>query len=167
MEGNAIAVCNKLTTHIKPEVREAAAKCLAQIVFAPAGKLRAIEQDAVPVLIGLCDDTYPRVLAQAAGALMGIAIADEGKQAIVDHGFLPLLNLLTHGQPMVVVNTIRAISSVAAHPKGREVALANGAVGMLEAISEDEASCCHFDSLLSRSLAPAADKALRVLKWTP
>jgi hypothetical protein len=162
LDCGATGLCTSMLSHAGTGVREQAAACIGAIAaFSPAGKTQAIRSGAVPLLLGLLRDGDHRVRAAAAGALMAVAIDDDGKRALSSDGVPRLVACLTDGEsPLVRLNAMRTVASLAALPAAREKLLAAGAV---DALRVALAEVGEGDALL----AGAGEIALGAVQWKP
>ena len=88
----------------------------------------AIECGAIEIIIELLKDSDRLVRSAAAGALMTITTADEGKQAIISFDEIKkrnsvslLAELLNEKDDILTTNTLKCIANIAVHPKAREI----------------------------------------------
>lgn len=153
----AARCCIALLAHKSAEVRHLAALNIASLAFSPEGKVQAIRGDGVPTLLELMRDGDDRVRASAAAAMMGIVTDDSGKEAVIEEGVESLVTCLMDSTTLVVLNTLKCVSTVAAHPKARKLLNDADVVPLIQTIYDDGIG----------ALRPSAKTAIAAVTWTP
>lgn len=140
----------------------ACAECLCELTFDVQGKREVIAHPgAVALLVSLCSFTPP-LAAAAASVLMGVAIENDGKAAIIAAGVAPLVALVTPSSHAYgCACACRTLSVVAADPAGR------AALGSSADSAALEAHLAACSKLSSPMVSRAATAALRTIQWKP
>jgi hypothetical protein len=122
------------------ELIAVACECLGQLTFDERCKREVIDTptNAVASLVQLCGSPNAAVAAAAASCLMGTAIANDGKNAILAAGIRPILTLLApEASSAGQLYASKTLASIASHPDGRAALLEIPfATAMLKALAE-------------------------------
>jgi hypothetical protein len=131
---------------------------LALLAFSTEGKAAAVAANVVPALCSMMAwDAASMEREAAAGAAMVIAVDDDGKRVFVEYGLEPFVSLLSDAESMVRINAMRAITTIAANPKGRAAWRALGVDARLARIVEGSGTGVEHD---------VAVKAIEAVSWT-
>ena len=154
---SAMTVFISLLTHDNPNIRGKAARDIMTLSFPLKGKECAVSEDAIPALVPLLEDSSNFVRAQVSGALMSISITTQGKIDCLKWGAIPkLIPLILDPTPEVQLNTIKVLTTLSEHPRGRE-----SLQETVERLSDIAARS--GDEYIRR----AAEVAVRVITWKP
>ncbi|CAH2295411.1 radial spoke head 14 homolog [Pelobates cultripes] len=156
LSAGAVDILKRKLTHPSVEIRSKAAYAIMQICVPLAGKDRVCQEEVVPLLIQLLEDSDSEVRANAAGSLMNITITTRGKYAAYHAGAIPkLLSLVNDSQSRVRLNCLKALTTLSEAPEGRNLLLKD--VSLIQG--------CLADS--SEAVRRAATIALQVIQWKP
>ncbi|XP_053326350.1 radial spoke head 14 homolog [Spea bombifrons] len=156
LSAGAVGILKKKLSHPLVGIRRNAACALMDICVPREGKNRVCQEDVVPLLVQLLDDSDAEVRANVAGALMNITITTQGKYAAFHCGAIPkLLALVTDGHSRVRLNCLKALTTLSEAPEGRKVLLQD--VNIVQG--------CLMDT--SEAVRRAADIAVQVILWKP
>jgi len=180
LDGACVQVCTQLLQKQlgrdapSPPVVCGCATALMYTAVPPAGKRQLIEQGSIAALMCIlthASTTDAPAAAAACGALMNVLVDDDAKREALSIGAEPLLDSLrsavheyaASGAHMgTVLNALRALATLAAHPGGRQIVL-EGA--LLQLIDDDivPAAKARGNSTLER----LAGKTRAVVAWRP
>lgn len=132
---------------------------------AEIAKITAIEENAVPTLLGLLTDDQQGVRAAAAGALMAVTTTDEGKRRMVSEGaesniesVNTLVNLLRESNSLIKTNALKCIANIAVHPRARaQMKASESCMALLNQ------ACESSDGLIAKH----ASIAKKAVLWNP
>ncbi|KAJ7423745.1 radial spoke head 14 [Willisornis vidua] len=156
LAAGAVAVLKEKLTHPSAAIRSKAASVLLEISSHPEGKIAVCEEDVIPVLVSLLEDTDPEVQASAAGALMFAMVTPQGRSWALGAEALPaLLRLVGAGGSPARLNALRALALLAELPAGRA------------ALQEHTGTVRQRLRDPSRAVQRAALSALRAIEWKP
>ncbi|NWU80593.1 RSP14 protein, partial [Onychorhynchus coronatus] len=152
----AVAALKEKLTHPSAAIRSKAAQVLLQISSHPEGKLAVCEEEVIPVLVVLLEDTDPAVQASATGALMFALVTPQGRSsAMAAEAIPPLLKLVAEETSRARLNAIKALTLLAELPEGREALLGRTATFQ---------ECLHDPR---EAVKRAAQSAIRAIEWKP
>ncbi|NXF81900.1 RSP14 protein, partial [Sclerurus mexicanus] len=116
----AVAVLKEKLTHPSAAIRSKAACVLLDISSHAEGKVAVCEEEVIPVLVSLLEDTDPEVQASATGALMfAMVTPQEGKVAVCEEEVIPVLvSLLEDTDPEVQASATGALMFAMVTPQG-------------------------------------------------
>ncbi|XP_053557971.1 radial spoke head 14 homolog [Bombina bombina] len=156
LNSGAVFVLKDKLNHKSVGIRRKAACALMGISVPLTGKDKVCQEDVVPLLVHLLEDSDTMVRANAAGALMNVTVTTQGKYAALGCGAIPkLLALLGDGCSKVRLNCLKALTTLSEAPEGRKVLLQN--VNQIQGYVEDP----------SEAVRRAAAIAVRVIQWKP
>lgn len=181
LDGDCVAVVTKLlagqlsgSESVDTCIVRGAAGTLMWAAVPQDGKRQLIEAGALPLLLhALSGELVPSdsARAAAAGALMNAVVDDAGKRVVLDEGIQPLLDALQSsaqaygdcGQQLsLLLNTLRAVATLAAHPLGRRAALDAGVLHTVDTLITPAAKEAN-----QATLERLAGQTRKVLDWSP
>lgn len=156
LEANAMEAFTSLLKHDLPVIRAKAARDIMDLSVPLAGKDRAVQCGALPLLRDMLTDKTMEVRANAAGAIMTITITTKGKYtALHAVSIPPLVELVDDVNSEVRLNAIKALTCLSEAPEGRQELLK------------------HVDKIRKHENDPipavgkAATIAVKVITWLP
>ncbi|NWJ06723.1 RSP14 protein, partial [Crypturellus undulatus] len=156
LASDAITTLKEKLAHPSVAIRSKAAWVLLGIGIHPEGKTMVFEEDVIPVLVSLLEDTEPEVQAKAAGALMFATVTPQGRYSALGADAIPLLlKMVTAESSEARLSAVKALTMLAELPEGRQTLLRH--VATFERCLNDP----------SEAVRGAAEIAIRVIKWTP
>ncbi|KAE8634535.1 hypothetical protein XENTR_v10002341 [Xenopus tropicalis] len=156
LSAGAVGILKGKLSHPSAGIRRMAAKALMDICVPLEGKETVCQEEVVPLLVHLLQDSDNEVRANAAGALMNITITTQGKYAAINSGAIPkLLALVSDGYSRVRLNSLKALTTLSEAPEGRKVLLAD--VNIIQSCLDDQ----------SEAVRRAAAIAIQVIQWKP
>ncbi|KAM4708668.1 radial spoke head 14 homolog [Discoglossus pictus] len=156
LSAGAVTNLKEKLSHPSVGIRRRAAGALMEICVPLAGKDRVCQENVVPLLVQLLEDSDADVRANAAGALMNLTITTQGKYAALKSGTIPkLLNLVMDDCTRVRLNCLKALTTLSEAPEGRKRLLEN--VSLIQRCLEDP----------NEAVRRAATIAVRVIQWIP
>ncbi len=180
LDGDCVRVCTaQLQQQAKASTPDEAVMsgCASVLMYAavpPTGKQQLIEQGTIPVLLAVLQHSAVRSsapIAAACGALMNVLINDDAKRETIKCGAEPVLTRLQDavqaykqaGSDMaVVLNALRALAALAAHPTGRQLALQGGLLSLI-----DEHIIPAAKTASNSTMERLAAKTRAVVDWRP
>ncbi|XP_025930941.1 radial spoke head 14 homolog [Apteryx rowi] len=156
LASGAVTILKQKLTHSSVAIRSKAAWVLLGLSTHPEGKNMVCEEDVIPVLVSLLEDTEPEVQASATGALMLATVTPQGRySALGAEAIPPLLKLVAGETSKARLSAIKTLTMLAELPEGRKT--------LLDHI--DTFQQCLNDP--SEAVKRAATIAIRVIKWKP
>ncbi|NXU82536.1 RSP14 protein, partial [Xiphorhynchus elegans] len=156
LAAGAVAVLKEKLTHPSAAIRSKAALVLLDISSHAEGKIAVYEEEVIPVLVSLLEDTDPEVQASATGALMFAMVTPQGRcSALAAGAMVPLLQLVSERSSPARLNAVKALTLLAELPEGRAALLEH----------TDTLRRCLRDP--RRVLRAAARTAITAIQWKP
>ena len=154
------------------------AGCASTLMYAAVakeGKEQVIRAGAIPHLLAVLDGSVVQIehpaAAAAAGAIMNVCIEDDGKRGVLQEGIEPLLDALFSAAAAyardgsllsLLLNSLRAVGTLAAHPAARSAALEAGLLPLI-----DEVILPSAEASGQEVLARLVGKTRGVVDWKP
>ncbi|CAE7791872.1 Rsph14, partial [Symbiodinium sp. KB8] len=169
------AACVSLLGHEVEAVRSAAAKALFYFMCSDEGKEACVKAAAVQPLLKCLQDSATAVAANAAQALMSVAIIDAGKSAILAGGVDAIIKALSAARDTVLlVNVLQLVAAAAGRPEIRAEFVRAEVPQVIEGIVKESKArnstlpaAGQQVSDASLRVAKVAEKALALVTWTP
>ncbi|NXY30620.1 RSP14 protein, partial [Pomatorhinus ruficollis] len=156
LEAGAVTVLKEKLSHPSTAIRSKAAWVLLEISSHAEGKIAVYNEEAIPVLLGLLEDTQPEVQANSTGALMFALVTPQGRSSAMGaEAIPPLLTLVAEETSKARLNAIKTLTLLAELPEGRQTLLDH----------RDTFLRCLDDP--SEAVQRAADIAITVIDWKP
>ena len=153
-----VEICTKHIYSKNKLVRVAVLQALGAMCFSERGRERVIAIGIIKKICTVLMDKEWTVCCASAGALMVIAIHDEGKREIFECGVVETFGHLLHKSKLgIQLNIVKLISVISSYPPARNALCTPQIKRALGAMSDDP------NELLARS----ARVALQAVLWTP
>eukprot|EP00656_Telonema_subtile_P001311 TRINITY_DN1059_c0_g1_i10.p1 TRINITY_DN1059_c0_g1~~TRINITY_DN1059_c0_g1_i10.p1 ORF type:complete len:410 (-),score=70.72 TRINITY_DN1059_c0_g1_i10:165-1394(-) len=154
----AIKALGQLLEEQEAPLRQWSCNNLMMLTISTEGKLIAIAENVVPLLIRLISDDETTVRAAAMGALMNVTVSNPGKRLMLNNdGITGMLAMLNHSVNEVsLLNVVKTIANVAECPEARvELRPCVPKLRELEQTSDN------------KLLVQNCSVAIEVVTWTP
>ncbi|NWH95332.1 RSP14 protein, partial [Aegithalos caudatus] len=156
LAAGALTVLKEKLSHPSTAIRSKAAWVLLEISSHAEGKTAVCEEEVIPVLVSLLEDTQPGVRASTTGALMFALVTPQGRSSAMGaEAIPPLLTLVAEETSKARLNAIKTLTLLAELPEGRQTLLDH----------RDTIQRCLGDP--SEAVQRAAEIALTVIDWKP
>ncbi|NWW72830.1 RSP14 protein, partial [Climacteris rufus] len=120
LAAGAVTVLKEKLSHPSTAIRSKAAWVLLEISSHPEGKTVVCEEEVIPVLVSLLEDTHPEVRVNAAGALMFAVVTPQGRSSAMGaEAIPPLLKLVAEETSTARLNALQTLTLLAELPQGR------------------------------------------------
>ncbi|KAF4789968.1 radial spoke head 14 [Turdus rufiventris] len=156
LAAGALTVLKEKLSHPSAAIRSKAAWVLLEISSHAEGKVAVCEEQVIPALVRLLEDTEAEVQVNSAGALMFAIVTPQGRSsAMAAEAIPPLLTLVAEETSKARLNAIKALTLLAELPEGRRTLLEH----------RDTFQQCLYDP--SQAVQRAAEIAIAVIDWKP
>ncbi|NXT05243.1 RSP14 protein, partial [Prunella fulvescens] len=156
LAAGAVTVLKEKLSHPSTTIRSKAAWVLLEISSHAEGKIAVCQEEVIPVLVSLLEDTQPEVQVSSTGALMFALVTPQGRSSAMGvEAIPPLLTLVAEETSKARLNAIKTLTLLAELPEGRQTLLDH----------RDTIERCLHDP--SEAVQRAAEIAITVIDWKP